>query len=90
MKYQSRKFLNPKTGIAAIECSAEMMSSTWCDVNVKITDCNRAVNLQFDFNDVKGFKEKRAKLTLIINELSALLKLLDDKMADPEFRKSLK
>lgn len=89
MNYQSRKFLNPKTGVAAIECSAEM-AHKWCDVNVKITDCNRSVDLQFDFNDVKGYKEKRAKLILIINELSALLSLIDDKMADPKFRKSLK
>jgi hypothetical protein len=89
MKYQSRKFLNPKTGVAAIECSAEL-THKWFDINVKITDCSRAVNLQFEFSDIKGYKERRAKLILIINELSALLASIDDKMADPAFRKSLK
>ena len=89
MNYHSRKFLNTKQGIAAIECSAEM-SSMWSNVNVKIADCNRAVSLDFDFNGMKAYKEKRAKLLLIINELNALCMAIDNKMADPEFRKGMK
>ncbi len=89
MKYYSRKFLNSKQGMAAIECSAEM-STNWSDVNVKITDCNRAVSLDFDFSSVKAYKEKRAKLALIISELNELCIKIDNKMADPEFRKGMK
>ena len=89
MTYHSRKFLNSKKGVAAIECSAEM-ESKWCNIGVKITDCNRMVNLDFDFNGIKEFKEKRAKLLLIIWELNALLTAIDTKMADPVFRKGMK
>ena len=48
MTYHSRKFLNSKTGIAAIECHADM-ASKGCFVTVGISDCNRTVNLDFDF-----------------------------------------
>lgn len=89
MNYYSRKFLNAKEGVAAIECAANM-SSTWCDVNARISDCNKTVSLEFDFNTVKKYKEKRAKLALLINELDALLDHIDNKMADPEFRKGMK
>ena len=89
MTYHSRKFLNSKTGIAAIECHADM-ASKGCFVTVGISDCNRTVNLDFDFSDAKGHKEKRAKLSLIIYELQALLEHIDIKMSDPEFRKGMK
>ena len=89
MIYHSRKFLNSKKGIAAIECSAEM-ESKWCNVGVKITDCNRMVNLDFDFNTIKDFKEKRAKLLILISELQELRMAIDNKMADPMFRKVMK
>ena len=89
MTYHTRKFLNSKQGIAAIECSAEM-STKWCDIGVKITDCNRMVNLDFDFSDAKGYREKRTKLALLINELDALLDHIDNKMADPAFKKGMK
>jgi hypothetical protein len=89
MNYHSRKFLNSKHGIASIECTADM-SSTWSNVNVKIADCNRAVSLDFDFSSMKTYKEKRAKLLLIISELQELSMAIDNKMADPEFRKGMK
>lgn len=89
MTYHSRKFLNSKKGVAAIECRADM-ASKWCDVTVQISDCHKTVNLEFDFSDAKGHKEKRAKLSLIINELHALLEHIDIKMSDPEFRKGMK
>jgi len=89
MIYHSRKFLNSKKGIAAIQCHADM-ASKWCDVGVKITDCNRMVTLDFDFHGIKEFKEKRAKLLLIISELQELRMAIDNKMSDPEFRKGMK
>jgi hypothetical protein len=89
MNYHSRKFLNSKQGIAAIECSAEM-STTWSNVHVKIADCNKSVSLDFDFSGMKAYKEKRAKLLLIINELQELRMAIDNKMQDPEFRKGMK
>ena len=89
MIYQSRKFLNSKKGVAVIECSADM-SSKWCDINVKIADCNRVVTLDFDFSDMKGYKEKRAKLLLIIDELNKLRMAIDNTVADPAFKKGMK
>lgn len=89
MNYYSRKFLNAKKGAAIIECSAEM-STNWCNVSVKITDCNRAVSLDLDFNSIKTYKEKRNKLELLVTELNELLVAVDNKMEDNEFRKALK
>lgn len=89
MNYHSRKFLNSKKGIAAIECFAEM-ESKWCNAGIKITDCNRMVNLDLDFNNIKDFKEKRNKLLLIISELQELRMAMDNRMADPAFKKVLK
>lgn len=89
MNYYSRKFLNSKKGIAAIECSADM-ESKWCNIGVKISDCNKTVNLDFDFNTVKDFKEKRTKLLLIIDELQELRRIIDNKMAEPEFKKGMR
>jgi hypothetical protein len=89
MNYYSRKFLNSKKGIAAIECSADM-ESKWCNIGVKISDCNKTVNLDFDFNTVKDFKEKRAKLLLVISELQELRRMIDNKMAEPEFKKGMR
>ena len=89
MNYHSRKFLNSKKGIAAIECSADM-ESKWCNIGVKISDCNKTVNLDFDFNTVKDFKEKRTKLLLIIDELQELRRIIDNKMAEPEFKKGMR
>ena len=89
MNYHSRKFLNRNKGIAAIECFAEM-ESKWCSAGIIITDCNRMVNLDLDFNNIKDFKEKREKLLLIIYELNKLLSAIDDRMADPAFKKVLK
>ena len=89
MIYQSRKFLNSKKGIAAIECTADM-SSKWCDINVKIADCNKVVTLDFDFSDMKGYKEKRKKLLILITELNKLRVMIDNTVATPEFRKGMK
>lgn len=89
MNYHSRKFLNSKKGMAAIECSADVLPH-WSDINVKITDCNRSVSLDFDFNNMKTYKEKRVKLLLIINELQELRMAIDKIVANPEFRKGMK
>jgi hypothetical protein len=89
MNYHTRKFLNPKKGVAAIECYADM-SSKWCDISVKIADCNKVVSLEFDFSDMKEYKEKRAKLLLLINELQQLRLVIDNTVANPEFKKGMK
>jgi hypothetical protein len=89
MNYYSRKFLNPKKGVALIECSAEMQHG-WSNVCVKITDCNRTISLDIDFDSFKTYKEKRTKLTLMISEIQSLLTYVDDKVKDPEFRKAMK
>ena len=89
MKYNSRKFLNKQTGLAAIQSSADIQSS-WADITVNISDCNRQVSLDFCFRSVKGYKDQRAKLQLLINELVLLREVVDAKMTDAEFRYSMK
>jgi len=89
MKYNSRKFLNKQTGLAAIQLSADVQSS-WADITVNISDCNRQVSLDFCFRSVKGYKDQRAKLQLLINELVLLRDAVDVVMSDADFRHSMK
>ena len=75
-KYNSRKFLNNKHGLAAIEVSCDICDWSM-DTNVTISDCNRNVTLDFSIWKEKDYVEKAKKLSLIINELIALQEFMD-------------
>jgi len=75
VKYHSRKFLNKKKGVAAIECDADF-SDYSCYASATISDCNRQVSLDFTSYDAKEFDVKLRKLGLVINELFELEQFL--------------
>lgn len=66
--YHSRKFLNKKTGMAAIECDVSINEHSIYASSV-ISDCNRQVSLDFTAYNLKEFDIKLTKLGLLINEL---------------------
>jgi len=69
--YSSRKFLNSKEGLAAIQISAEM-GNFGLSANVNITDCSRMVNLDFYSYEEKTIKKRLDKLQILIDELTKL------------------
>jgi hypothetical protein len=75
VKYHSRKFLNKKVGVAAIECDADF-SDYSCYASATISDCNRQVSLDFTSYDAKEFDVKITKLGLVITELFNLEQFL--------------
>lgn len=72
-KYNSRKFLNKKSGLAAIESSLESWEyGDGFDCNLTISDCNRTVSLDFSAYDVSDLPLKYQKLTLLLGEVNKL------------------
>lgn len=75
-KHNSRKFLNSKHGLAAIETSCDV--SGWSmDTSVTISDCNRNITLDFSVYREKDYAEKAKKLALIINELVTVQEFME-------------
>jgi hypothetical protein len=75
IKYHSRKFLNKKAGLAAIECDADF-SDYSCYASATISDCNRQITLDFTSYNAKEIAIKITKLGLVINELFELEQFL--------------
>lgn len=72
-KYNSRKFLNKKSGLAAIECSVEKWGfGSGIDTSVQISDCNRSVNLDFSVFSLSELPVMYQKLTLLQEEIGKL------------------
>lgn len=75
MNYHSRKFLNEKQGIAAIETIFKSYSDVdgkYIECSVKISDCNRHITLDLYGNSKKSIAERKKKLNLLIDELTKL------------------
>jgi len=66
---RSRKFLNKKSGVAAIECTVNV---DYDDISgyIDISDCNRKISLEFWSMNPKEAALKLEKIDLIINELT--------------------
>lgn len=76
-KYYSRKWLN-KQGTGFIECSYDDgLGSTWKEACVKFGDCNRMVSLDFSMGSKKEKATKLQKLSLMIDELIELKKVME-------------
>jgi len=76
-EYRSRKFLNSKHGLAAIE--AHCYVNDWSmEADVTLSDCNRSINLEFSVWKEKDYAEKFKKLSLIINELLTMQKFMEE------------
>ena len=89
MNYLSRIFLNKKSGMAAMQTTADT-SSHYVDCSFTLSDCNRQINIDLSSSGVKDFNEKQEKLRKIIHELVELqLKLNEFKQSD-EFKKMFK
>ena len=76
-KYYSRKFLNKKRGIANIECDVETTTYSMY-ASAKISDCNRAITLDFTAYSAKELDEKNTKIELLIQELIKLQQFIAD------------
>jgi len=73
----TRKFLNKKEGLAAIQ--TEFSSGSWSlGGDIIISDCNRNVNLDFYVHDEKDLTNKLYKLDLLIDELIQYRMLMQD------------
>lgn len=70
-KYHRRGFLNKNTGVALFESSVDKDSNTsfGFDANFTLSDCSRNINLDFYVWEQKDFREKIAKVDLLISEL---------------------
>ena len=76
-KYYSRKWLN-KQGTGFIECSYDdSIGGIWKDACVKFGDCNRVVSLDFGMGSKKEKTAKLQKISLMIDELIELKKVLE-------------
>jgi hypothetical protein len=85
----SRKFLNKRSGLAAVEW--RVTGSTWVPTRGKdkkkhvevvadftITDCNRQVTLDFSVWDKKDLKAKLQKVRDLQDEINAFASDLED------------
>ena len=77
--YKSRKFLNKDSGVAAIETRFEMSNdyfySGW-EAGVTISDCRKAVDLDFCCYSVKDVDAAIHKISVLLTELENFGNLL--------------
>lgn len=68
-EFHSRGFLNQDKGMAAYEYKAEWYHTNFSFASFSISDCNRVVNLDFDFKNEKDKLDKQYKLDTLITQL---------------------
>jgi hypothetical protein len=87
--YTSRKFLNAKQGMAAMECSVStgLHSRSVVDASITISDCSRQAQLDFGVYSKADAKAKLAKLNLIGEELRKFKEQLESAIAQAEFKR---
>lgn len=84
-KIHSRKFLNKREGIAAIEVRFEHEQSIWTggwDASVSINDCHRSVNLDFCAYSEKDVDTVINKATILIAEITRLRDVMNENRKD--------
>jgi molybdate-binding protein len=88
VNYTSRKFLNPKQGMAAIECSVASgaYSSSAVDATITVSDCSRQAQLDFGVYSKADAKARIAKLNLLGDELRKFKEQLENAIAQAEFK----
>lgn len=74
LKHLSRKFLNKKDGLAAIQCNVDSYLGDIVpfEASVTISDCFRRVTLDFGAYEKKQFQPSLDKLNMLIDELSKM------------------
>lgn len=95
-KYRTRKFINRRFGLAAIQINAHFNEYTDKDKNgdpytyqylsaaVTLSDCSQSIRLEFDASDEKQRKERIEKLDTIIGELQKLREVVAIEITDEE------
>lgn len=78
-KYYSRKFLNKEKGLAAIEIDFD----TWdfgagFDCAINISDCSKAIHLDFSVYNSKDLQNTARKLEDLVNELLKFQIFIED------------
>ena len=84
-KIHSRKFLNKREGLAAIEVRFEHEQSIWTggwDASVSINDCNRSVNLDFCAYSEKDVDTVINKANILIDEITKIRDIMIDNRED--------
>lgn len=73
--WEKRSFLNPRNGMAAIQANVSVYKgSTSVDADVRLSDCNRNVSLDFSFDTwnnggEQDFRARMRKLDTILDTL---------------------
>lgn len=78
--YNSRKFLNKDSGLAAIETTFEFnpdwkYSGGW-EANVRINDCYRAITLELSCYNIKDIDKVLKKVETLLTEIEKLGNLM--------------
>lgn len=84
-KIHSRKFLNKREGIAAIEVRFGHEQSIWTggwDAGISINDCHRAINLDFCAYSERNVDDVINKANILIDEITKLRDAMLDNRED--------
>lgn len=73
-QHHSRGFLNKKDGMAAFEAKTDYYNKNFVYGSFTVTDCQRQINLDFDFVDAKTRAERLEKLNTLLSELKSFKK----------------
>lgn len=82
-RYVTKEFLSPSADeTGSIVCQIETplvkdiseyaMDNPWMRAGIKMTDCSKYINLDFDCHDQASFEKRLAKLDKIINEVQSM------------------
>ena len=94
LKHRSRKFLNPRFGMATVQNSVyvtdnkyivdfgkhkgKVVEECFMSANLSLSDCNNTISLEFSAGDEKSRKERLKKVNLLIEELFVIKNALED------------
>jgi len=91
-KYYKRKFLNKTKGVAAIEVTGNYNErfNQWVDMDIKISDCNRSINLSYLAYTKKEVKDAIDKFNILISEITSARDWFEEVASKSEFKKNSK
>lgn len=69
-EFHKREFLNPTNGMAAIEAKVQYYHPNFVYANFAVSDCNKVVNLDFDFSNKEEKADRLYKIEMLIAQLS--------------------
>lgn len=72
-----RGFLNPKEGLASYEWTVQYYHTNFGYANFTLADCNRRINLNFDFSSQSEKEDRIHKIDMLIKQLEDFKKELN-------------